>query len=49
MYNFIYGNVIKKELNFKDVLEQNFKNGEVIGSIIDITEKDKLISQLNAK
>ena len=49
MYNVIYGNVIKKELNFIDFLQQNFQNGEAIGKIIDFTEKEKLLSPLNAK
>ena len=53
MYNHLFGNITKKELDFKQVLTTNFRQAKLLGELIDISKgtngKDKLLSQNNAK
>ena len=49
MYNIIQGNVFKKELVLSEVLNQQFRQGSFVGQIIDLAEKDKKLSAINAK
>ena len=30
IYNYVYGNVLKKELELKDVLAENFQDGQLL-------------------
>lgn len=48
LYGFVQGNVTKKELDFKQVLSQNFSNGAKLESLITLVQSGKL-SLLNGK
>lgn len=49
LYNFVYGNVFKKELHFEEVLNENFKEGILLSELIDLVEVDQKLSPQNAK
>jgi hypothetical protein len=49
MYNILYGNAIKKDMDFEQVLSQDLKDGVMLGELIDMVETDKILSQNNAK
>lgn len=49
MFNHLYGNVVKKELNFASVLHNNFDEGRLLGLLIDKVEVQKELSVANAK
>ena len=48
LYGFVQGNVTKKELDFRQVLSQNFSNGAKLESLITLVHSGKL-SLLNGK
>jgi len=48
LYGFVQGNVTKKELDFRQVLSQNFSNGAKLESLITLVQSGKL-SLLNGK
>lgn len=49
MYNFVFGNVLKKDLEFEEVLAVNFENGILLEQLIEMVEVDKKLSPQNAK
>jgi hypothetical protein len=49
MYNNVYGNVSKKDLDFMMVLQQNFKDGALLAELIDLIEVQKKLSASNGK
>ena len=49
MYNNVYGNVSKKDLQFMEVLEENFQGASLLGELIDLVEVQKKLSAINAK
>jgi len=51
IYNTVYGNAVKKELDLAQLLNINFKKGQVLAMIIDLTETpgEKKLSPMNAK
>ena len=49
LYQNLYGNVAKKDLELTDILREHFENGNKLAYIIDLVENKKILSQLNAK
>jgi aspartyl-tRNA(Asn)/glutamyl-tRNA(Gln) amidotransferase subunit B len=49
MYNNVYGNVSKKDLDFMSVLQNNFKQGVLLADLIDLIEVQKKLSASNGK
>lgn len=49
MYNNLYGNVSKKDLDFMSVLQNNFNQGVLLADLIDLIEVQKKLSASNGK
>lgn len=49
MYNNVYGNVSKKDLDFMSVLQNNFNQGVLLADLIDLIEVQKKLSASNGK
>jgi len=48
LYGFVQGNVTKKELDFKQIIYENFSNGAKLESLIEMISSGKL-SLINGK
>ena len=44
MYVNLFGNVNKKDLDFHQIVTENFKNGQILGQLIDLVETEKKLS-----
>ena len=49
MYNNLYGNVSKKDLDFNKILTINFQNGVLLEQLISLVEIEKTLTSVNAK